>query len=424
LTRLLQKIVNVRDSEIGVMLTSCAYFFFLFAGYAIIRPLRDDMGVAGGVRNLPWLFTGTLIAMLVVHPIYAAIVARLPRHRFIPLAYRFFAANLLLFFLLLKVMPDDSHVWIGRVFYVWTSVYNLFVVSVFWSFMADIYRSEQARRLYGFIAVGGTAGGLIGASTTALLAEPLGPVNLLLISVVLLEIAVYCVRRLGRDVGPAAGLENEADRPIGGGAVDGMRAVLRSPYLLGICGYMLLYTITATFLYFQQAEIIVEVFGDDRAARTALFAKIDVAVNALTIITQMFLTGRLIRWLGVAVALAALPAICILGFLKLGFGPTLVALVVFQVLRRSSNYAVARPAREMLYTVVSRDEKYKAKHFIDTFVYRGGDQIGAWSYAFMGWIGLGMSAISFVAIPLAAVWLVVGLALGREQKSRSAQNAS
>lgn len=417
--RILEKLVNVKESEVGAMLTSTAYFFFLFAGYAVIRPLRDDMGVAGGVRNLPWLFTATLIAMLMVHPLYAAIVARLPRRRFIPLAYRFFAANLLIFFLLLKVMPDDSHVWIGRVFYVWTSVYNLFVISVFWSYMADIWRSEQARRVYGFIAVGGTLGGLIGASTTALLAEPLGPVNLLLVTVVLLEIAILCVRRLGREEARTAETDETLEQPIGGSAVDGMRAVFRSPYLLGICGYMLLYTITSTLLYFQQAEIIVDVFGDDRPARTALFAKIDVAVNALTVITQIFLTGRLVRWLGVALALAFLPAICVIGFAKLGLGPTLAAIVVFQVLRRSGNYAVARPAREMLYTVVSRDEKYKAKHFIDTFVYRGGDQIGAWSYAALGAIGLGMTGIAWAAVPLAVIWVGIGLALGREQKQRS-----
>ena len=182
---------------------------------------------------------------------------------------------------------------------------------------------------------------------------------------------------------------------------------------------MLLYTITSTLLYFQQAEIIVDVFGDDRAARTALFAKIDVAVNALTVITQIFLTGRLVRWLGVALALAFLPAICVIGFAKLGLGPTLAAIVVFQVLRRSGNYAVARPAREMLYTVVSREEKYKAKHFIDTFVYRGGDQIGAWSYAALGAIGLGMTGIAWAAVPLAVIWVGIGLALGREQKQRS-----
>ncbi len=420
---------------------SCAYHFFILSGYYILRPIRDEMAVASGVRNLPWLFTGTLVAMLIVHPPFAALVAKLPRRRFISITYRFFIANLFVFFVLLKLAPESANIWIGRAFYWWVSVFNLFVISVFWAFMADVFHSEQGKRLFGFIALGGTLGAIVGAGITASLAEPLGPVQLILISVVLLELSVQCVLRLSRlseSAGPlpvpdasgprVAGLpetepgrgfppsarRQEGEKPIGGGVLAGISGVFRSPYLLGICGYMLLYTIAATFLYFQQAEIVERMFTD-RAVRTAFFAKIDLAVNVLAIFTQGLLTGRIIKWLGVAVTLTLLPAVCIIGFTSLGIWSALGVLVVFQTLRRAGNYAVARPTREVLYTVVSREEKYKAKNFIDTFVYRGGDQIGAWSYAAMGWFGLGMSAIAFAAAPICAVWLLLGFWLGRRQ---------
>jgi AAA family ATP:ADP antiporter len=207
----------------------------------------------------------------------------------------------------------------------------------------------------------------------------------------------------------------QIEQPVGGGVFDGIRTVFSSYYLLGIVGYMLLYTITATILYFQQAEIV-EVSFADRAARTVFFARIDVAVNILTALTQIFFTGRIVRRIGVALSLATLPLVCVLGFAALGVAPTLIAIAVFQVLRRSSNYAIARPCREMLYTVIPRSAKYKAKNFIDTFVYRFGDQVGAWSYTGLGALGLGAAAISLVAVPLAAAWLVIGLWLGRRQQ--------
>jgi AAA family ATP:ADP antiporter len=448
-THLLQRAVDVKEGEVRALLLSCAYYFFLLSGYYILRPIRDEMAIASGVRNLPWLFTGTLILMLLVHPPFAALVSKLPRTRFIPYTYRFFIGNLLIFFALLKFMPESANIWIGRAFYWWVSVFNLFVVSIFWAFMADVFRSEQGKRMFGFIALGGTLGAIAGAGTTAALVETIGAVHLILISIVLLELAVQCVRRLSallsmeprwlpEESGPrVAGLpeaepargygvrraERVAEQPIGGGVLAGVAGVIRSPYLLGICGYMLLFTIAATFLYFQQAEIIDRTFSD-RAVRTAFFAKIDLAVNLLAIFTQAFLTGRIIKWLGVALTLTLLPAVCVLGFTSLGIAPLLAVLFVFQTLRRAGNYAVARPTREVLYTVVSREEKYKAKNLIDTFVYRGGDQIGAWSYALMGWLGLSMSAIAFVATPICGVWLVIGYWLGRRQSLLAAREGA
>lgn len=418
--RVLQRMVDVRDDEVTGLLLSALYFFLLFAGYFIIRPLRDEMGMLGGVRSLAWLFTGTLIGMLLTHPIYTALVARLPRSRFIPLVYRFFAANLLVFFVLLKVVPADNQIWIARIFFIWTSVFNLFVLAIFWSFMTDIFRTEQAKRLFGFIAVGGTLGAVAGSAITAQLADKTAPVNLLLVTVVFLELAVQCVRRLShwsavRESDPSGSPAEE--KVIGGGVMAGISAVLRSPYLLAICAYIFCHTITATFLYFEQAEIIPLAFGDDRAARTVFLARIDLAVNSLTAITQIFLTGRFFRLFGLAVSLAALPVVCAAGFLSLAAWPTLMTLAIFQVLRRSSNYAISRPGREVLYTVLPREEKYKAKHFIDTFVYRAGDQVGAWSYAGARALGLGMTGLSIAAVPISAVWLGLALWLGKRQKS-------
>jgi AAA family ATP:ADP antiporter len=420
LTGALQRVVDVRRDEVRAMLLSCAYFFCILSSYYIIRPLREEMGVAGGVRNIPWLFTGTMVAMLAVHPPFAALVARLPRRLFIPYANRFFIANLLVFFVVLRVLRPEHAVWAGRVFFVWTAVFNLFVVSVFWSFMTDVFSSEQGKRLFGFIGFGGTFGGIAGSLVTASLAGWLGPVNLLLVSALLLELSTRAVQALGRLSTQTGEVRRSADNEavIGGSMLAGMANVLKSPYLLGICLYMILFTIGSTTLYLQQAAIADRSYPDP-AVRTAFFARIDLAVNVLTLLTQVFFTGRIVRLLGVAVTLTLLPAVSIIGFAALGAAPTILVFVVFQVLRRAGEFAVARPTREVLYTVLSREDKYKAKNFIDTFVYRLGDQIGAWSTAGLKVMGISSAGEALVAVPLSALWLGVGLWLGRQQEARA-----
>lgn len=424
MNELLRRLVKIEPEEVRATLWSAAYFFFILASYFILRPIRDQAGVAGGIRNLPWLFTGTMVAMLLVNPAFAALVARLPRKRFIPIAYRFFQACLVLFFVLFTYLPEEQRVWIGRAFYIWTSVFNLFVVSVFWGFMADAFDSGQGKRLFGFIGVGGTLGGIVGSATTAFLVTSVGSAGLLLISAVLLEAAVQCVRRLSalftqqsvRHTG-----EQRDERLIGGGILDGMTHVLRSPYLLGIGVYMMLYTIGSTFLYFQQADIVDRARSDPES-QTALFAQIDLAVNVLTVVIQALFTGRILLWLGVAGALSVVPAISVLGFLGLGFAPSIGMLVAFLVLRRAGNFSIARPSREVLYTVVSREDKFKAKTFNDTFVYRFGDQVGAWANPLLTGLGLGMTGIALVAAPFAALWLVVGYWLGRRQAEMASRS--
>jgi AAA family ATP:ADP antiporter len=214
---------------------------------------------------------------------------------------------------------------------------------------------------------------------------------------------------------PETAQNEEAEKPIGGGIISGISHVVRSPYLLGICAFMLLHAITSTIVYFQQADITGHQFHD-RAARTAFFAHVDLSVNVLTIIVQIFLTGRLLKWLGVGMTLAFLPVLSTIGFVAMAMAPALTLLALFQTLRRAGNFAVTRPAREVLFTVLRREDKYKAKSFIDTFVYRAGDQIGAWSYPLLTWFGLGLTGISFVAAPMAAIWCVLSLWLGHRQR--------
>ena len=415
--RLLKRVIDVRPAEMRALGWSWLYIFSVLSSYYILRPIRDEMGVAGGVENLQWLFTGTLLGMIAVNPSFAALVAKLPRVRFIAVTYRFFMVNLLIFILLLHLGNPEQHIWVGRVFFIWASVFNLFVVSVFWALMVDVFDSEQGKRLFGFIAAGATLGGIAGSSLTASLAKEVPASYLLLGSALLLEVAVFSVRRLSRlsDALHRRPAAQGGETLIGGNVLSGLTHSLKSPYLVNVSIYILLFAITSTFLYFQQAEIARDAFAD-RGARTAFFARIDLWVNVLTLGAQLFLTGRVLRIIGIGLTLAMLPALSVLGFSALAMSPTIVAVVVYQVLRRAGNFAFARPTREVLFTVVPREDKYKAKSFIDTVIYRAGDQVGAWSYAALGFLGLAMTGISVAAIPLSIAWLFNSLWLGRRQE--------
>ena len=424
---ILRKAVDVRPNEVRALLIACLFNFVILGSYYVIRPIRDDIGAAGRLETLPWLYTGTLITTLVANAAFSAIVAKMSRRRFLPIAYRFFSLNLILFYFLMRALTPAQNVWVGRVFFVWVSVFNLFVVTLFWAFMTDVFNSEQAKRLFAFVAVGGSLGAIAGPLFTASLVARLGAANLILVTAALLEIAPWCVKFFPAVSSPHPApapnpdrplreqeQDKGAEQPIGGGILAAVSHVVRSPYLLGICAFMLFHSITGTLVYFQQADITGHQFHD-RATRTAFFAQLDLAVNTLTILGQLFVTGRLLKWFGVGITLAFLPVLSTLGFLGMGFVPVLALLAVFQVLRRAGNFAVTRPAREVLFTVLRREDKYKAKSFIDTFVYRTGDQIGAWSYPLLTWFGLGLTGISFVAAPLAALWCVLSLWLGKKQ---------
>jgi ATP:ADP antiporter, AAA family len=412
--RVLRRVIAVEPEEAGVLFWCWLYIFAVLSSYYIMRPIRDQMGIAGGVRNLQWLFTGTLIGMIVLNLPFAWLVKRLPRERFIPLTYRFFAVNILIFAALLHYASGDQTVWIGRVFFIWVSVYNLFVVSIFWQLNVDLFSPEQGKRLFGFIAAGATLGAIVGSSLTASLSRLVPPMVLLIGAAILLEVAVFAVSRLSR-LSPRLSQRHEPnpERPIGGSVFAGVANAFRSPYLVNVSLFVLLFAISSTFLYFQQAAIVKTSFADP-GAQTAFFATIDLTVNILTLGVQLFLTGRIVVWLGVAVTLALLPAATILGFGVLGVMPTIGVIATFQVLRRAGDYAIARPTREILFTVVPREDRYKAKSFIDTVVYRFGDQLGAWTVAAL--VGFGPGEVALVAAGLAAVWLVNALWLGRRQE--------
>lgn len=398
------------------MLWAFAYFFFLLSSYYVLRPVRDEMGIQGGVGNLPWLFSGTFLAMIAAVPLFGWVSSRFARRTLLPMVYLFFAVNLLLFYALME--SGLAPAFTAQAFFIWVSVFNLFVVSVFWSFMADLFRNEQARRLFGFISAGGSVGALAGPLITATLAPAIGPTNLLPISAALLCACVGCILRLGawsaRHPAERRSPPENVEQPLGGSIFSGITLVLQSPYLIGICIYVMLGTLLGTFLYFHQANIIaIEIPSPEQ--RTALFARIDLAVNALTLFCQVFVVGRVIARLGVAGTLILLPIAGAIGFFAIGLFPTLAVLVAFQVIRRAGEYAIAKPAREILFTVLNRQEKYKSKNVIDTVVFRGGDAASGWLYEGLRMLGLGFSGIAFIAVPIAVLWAGTGWMLGRSQ---------
>src|SRR5438067_6511782 len=433
----LQRIVPVKPHELRSIAWSWLYFFSLLASTFVLRPLRDSMGLNGGADKYPWLFTGTLVAMVVVSPPFALLVTKLPRRRFIPIVYRVSMACLLAFWLALKFLPESFNLAAAYTFFIWFSVFNLFVVSVFRGFMADIWRLDQAKRLFGFIGVGGTLGALAGSQIASWLAKPIGSVNLLFLSIVLLELAVFSVRRLVviHQIDTASPAQNAA--PAGAVSTSdmwrGLKLIIRQSYLRWIASYTFFYGLIGTFLYYQQGKLV-DFTIHDRDLRTQYFANIEFWVQLGTVLIQFLLTARLIRWFGITFALISQPAIAVLGWIALslamlygpwlgkhGFtvgqlAPELAVLAGVQILLRISNFATAQPAREALYTVVEREVKYKSKSFVDTFVYRLGDCLGAWAFMGIQAFVASLTAIAFLTIPIAGVWVFVGRTLGRKQR--------
>jgi len=409
------QVVPATPQERAAAFWSFAYFFTLLAGYYVLRPLRDQMGIAGGVKNLPWLFTATFVTLLVAQPLYGALVAKLPRARFIPIVYHFFVSNLALFWLLLTLKIGT--VIVARLFYVWVSVFSLFAVAVFWSFMADLFTADQGKRLFGLIGAGGTAGALLGPVITIGLSVPLGPVNLLIAAMILLEAAVFCVYRLERKATAQVERQPEPQR-VGGSAFAALPELIRSPYLLGIAAWISLLSFCATILYFEQVNIVAaDVQG--AGAQTRIFAGIDLAVNLLSLATQIFATAQLLKRFGTGVTAAALPAVYVVGFLAVFLVPTLVVVMVVQVIQRWIHFAVATPARQVFYTVLGREQKYKAKNLIDVVIYRGSDALYGWVFDSLQALGLKLGAIALCALPVAGCWLILSAVVGRAQERRA-----
>lgn len=415
----LTQLAGVRQEELRPLCWCGVYIFCVLSAYYVIRPVRDAFGSANGAEDLQWLFSATLIAMLVCNLPFAALSRRLSRQRAITLFYRFFIACLLLFALLISVLNAPGRLWLGRVFFVWVSVFNLYVVSIFWMLIVDIFDSDRGKRLFALMAAGATLGAIAGSLFTITLVKVAGPAGLFLLAAVLLELAVCCVRRLTHLAPqlrhPSRRVDENDGRPLGGGILSGIGHTFRSPYLLNICLYMILFSVTSTFLYFRQAELARHAFSND-GARSTFFASLDLLVNVLTLTVQILATGQLLSRFGTTAVLIILPVLTVVGFLALAWQPSLLALAIFSVVRRASNFAIARPTRELLFTVLNREDKYKAKGFIDTAVYRAGDQVGAWTWTAAGMLGSSGPVWLWLAVPLSVFWLLNSLWLGQRQQ--------
>jgi len=425
----LQGFVNIRRSEVGPVLVAGLFFFCVLTALMVLRPAREALGMQRGIDAIRWLFMATVAITFLVNPIFGLLVSRMRRLAFVSATYLFFAAGLLGFHALLVLAPASIGEHTGQVFYVWFSVFNLFATMLVWALMADRFSAEQSKRLFGAIAVGGTLGAIFGPWLASVLARPLGTPSLLLVAAGFLVLALgaaWWLTRIGTDaaaraLAPERGGEPEraAEEVIGGSAWEGLRAVWRSPYLLAICAYVLILAVMATFIYFTRLQMVAAL-GTDVDMRTATFARIDLITQVATLLLQAVVTGHLMKRLGTSVTLALLPLTAALGFLGLAIIGSLAALVAFEAAFRAVQRGIMRPARETLFTTVSRAERYKAKAFIDTFVYRAGDVVGAQTEGLLGRLGMGLAALAAFAVPLAMVWMALGLWLGYAQRAQAA----
>lgn len=415
LTQRLSRAIDARPGELLPALGGFALFFCLFAGYFMLRPIREAMGIAGGVNNLQWLFTATFVVMLIAVPLFAWLNSRVPRIHYIDWIYGFFCLNLLVFASAFALLDDN--VWLARVFYVWISVYNLFVVSVAWSLMADVFDAPQARRLFAFIAAGASVGGLSGPALSALLMGALGEAGLMVLAALLLAAALllkhYLMawRERGGAGRPGARQTETPRRPVPGNPFSGLTRVLGSPYLLGVSAFVVLLATVSTFLYFEQAHLVAELFPE-RSEQVRVFSAIDFCVQAGALIAQLFITGRVAQRLGIRVLLAGVPLLVCLGFIGLALAPTFAMLAALMIVRRIGEYAFVRPGREMLFAPLDAETKYKAKNFIDTVVYRAGDAVSGWAKSLLDLLGQGTLLVALVGAACAALWGLLGWYLG------------
>ena len=423
----LERLLGLKRHEYYAVAWSFVYFFCVLSAYYMLRSVRETMAAEGGVQNVPWLFSSTFLAMLAITPVFGWVASRFPRRQFLPWVYFFFVVNILIFwfgfgYAMQRELPI---VWIGRVFFVWLSVFNLFVVSVFWSLMADIYTREQCRRLFGVISAGGSAGALLGPLTSWLLVVQIGSHNLLPISAALLLFGVYCITRLRRwvesehrdDIGETMA----TSKPLGGSFLGGVTRVARSPYLTGISAASIIASLVGTALYMFMIDLVADAFAS-RDERTRTFAFIDFATNSMAMLLQLLVVKRAISRFGVGVTLSLMPIVSFVGFALLSVNPTLLFVAAFTAIRRAIGFGFSKPTNDMLYSVVTPEERYKSKNFIDTAVYRGGDLLGTWTVKAM-W-GLGYTGISLVMLPFALLWGAIALWLGKSYKQRDLEAES
>lgn len=414
---LLKSIIDVKPEERKMVIWSFLYFFMLMASYFILRPIRDEMGIVNGASKMHWLFTATFLTMLVIVPVFGYITSRFRIASVLYLTYLFFIINITLFYLLfsnglfIEILPI--------VFFIWLSVFNLFSISLFWSFMVDIFTVTQSKRLFGIISAGGSLGAICGPLIMTALSNKLEIENLFLVSIGLLLISLFALQKI-----VFAQKTSKTGHRISNGflnikltintLLDGIKLVAASKYLKRIVLFMILYTSISTFLYFEQANIIERTISKS-SMRIMYFTRVDLITNILSITGQLFLTSKFIRKFGLSIALSLIPLLIAIGFLILSTKTILPVIAVLLIVHRAGNYTLMRPGREILYTVRSREEKYKAKNFIDTAVYRGGDALSGWIFASLISLGFGLSIIAIIAIPIILIWGYTGFQLGTKQ---------
>lgn len=421
---LLSRFVTVKPQEISALLVSCLYFYLVLCAYYIIRPIRSEMAIANGVENLQWLMLMAMLILFAIMPVFGWLTSRFKTQQFLAISILFFASHLVVFFFLFNV-PERS-VWVTRGFFVWVNVFNMFIVSLFWSFMNDVFSRAQSKRLFAFIAAGGTAGALTGPLITTFLVESVGLASLLLISACVLASSCVCVLWLSRwenvDAGntrtnkaQAATVKNES---LKGGIWGGVSLILKSPYLIGICLFIVLYAISITFVGIQQAEMVEQAFNNP-TERTQLFSKIDFAANGFTLLFQLLLTSRLINTFGFRTTLMLIPVGITIGFGLMASAPVLAVVIGIEIFRRAGDYAIMKPTREMLFSVVSREEKYKAKNFIDTAIVRTGDTSSAWLYTLIKSLGVAGAGIAGISMVFGVAWCATAYWLGGQFNKRT-----
>ena len=403
----------VKERELNAVVSSFLFVVVLMSAYYILRPVRDAMASDWSDAEVSWLWTLNFFISTGVVALYGAAVSRFRFKLLVPATYGIFAASFVSFYVLGSFSADRTL--IDKSFYVWVSVFSLFHISVFWSFMSELFSKEQSGRLFGVIAAGASVGGLVGPSIPAFFSASLGTDNLMLIASVMLLLTIPIIFHLqalkltapGDHVLP----KTTTPQAIGGNPLAGFKAFFSNPYLLCIGLFIFLYTGISSFVYFELKNLLSEL---TRPERTAIWAQMDLAVNILSISTGLLVTGRIVSKFGMPVTIALVPVLICIGLLVLAISPFLGAVVVLQIVRRAGNYAVTRPAREMLFTRVDRETRFKAKPVIDVVAYRGGDMLMAWLFTGLTQgLGLGLAAVAVVGAGIAALWSVVGIYLGR-----------
>jgi AAA family ATP:ADP antiporter len=419
LAAVFRSVAAVEPHEAKAVLLSLLYFLFLFGSYSIVKPVRDAMGTVYGMANIQELYTGTFIASFLVAPLYSWLASRLKLSSFLPWVYGSVAATILVFYGLFSTIEQQQDRFVAAAFYIWVSTFNMLIISVFWTFMADLFSPAQAKRLFGFVAAGGTIGGIVGPAAATLLVKAVGNNTLMLISAAGFGVTALLVRALASEKKRllAQGAEVQTttlERKLAGNPFDGFKLLFQSKYLLLVAAFLLLMTWISTIVYIQLGDLITKSFPS-REARTQAYATIDLVVNSVTVFIQVFGTGRIVKRFGVTAGLLVNPVIMVLAFLGVVSAPVFMVLAGIQVLRRVAEYAVAKPTREMLFTIVDQESRYKAKNVIDTVVYRFGDLSAAWVSSLI--LPFGVAGLALFGAVVAALWFPVGWVLGRRYES-------